>query len=171
MRSESGVTLIELVVVLAVLSLATSLALLSGSAVVRSSQASRAASRLLDHIAIARMSAVAQTAKWRLNWDPPATPGSTVVRGYRVESCVGSPCASWVEQDRYQLEDGLGLAVPMGGSGPNPLQFNPDGFYSGPTVEITVCRVQTEPSGAETCQSGYAGRTIRIHANTGVIEH
>lgn len=170
MRSESGVTVVEMLVVIAVIALTASLALLSGSGVIRSSQASRAASRLLDHIAIARMSSVAQTATWRLRFDTPIS-GSTVVRGYTVESCSASPCASWIEQDRYELEDGLGLAVPFSGSIPDPLQFKPDGFYDGGTVEISICRVKTYSGGVEACQSGYAGRTIRIHANTGVIEH
>lgn len=172
MRSESGVTLVEVVVALAVIALAASLAMVSGAAIIRSGQASRATSRLLDHIAIARMSAVAQTAKWRIRFDVPP-PGSTVVRGYTVESCAVSSCSggSWVERARYVLQDQLGLAVPFSGSTPDHLMFNPDGFFPNPTTEISVCRIQVGAGGVETCQSGYDGGTIRIHGNTGVIEH
>lgn len=172
MRSESGVTLVEVMVALAVIALTASLAMVSGSAIIRSGQASRATSRLLDHIAIARMSAVAQTAKWRIRFDAPP-PGSTVVRGYTVESCAVSPCSggSWAERARYELQDQLVLQVPFSGGNPDPLMFNPDGFFPNPTTEISVCRVQVGVGGVETCQSGSVGRTLRIHGNTGVIEH
>lgn len=171
MRSESGVTLVEVTVALAVIALMTSLAMLSGSAIIRSGQASRAASRLLDHIAIARMSAVAETREWRIRFDDPTPPGSAVVQGYTVESCPVNSCATWTEEDTYELQDGLGIQVLFNGGKPIKLQFNPDGFYSGPTTEISICQIQVNPGGIETCKSGSAGRTIRIHGNTGVIEH
>lgn len=170
MRSQSGYTVIELVVVLAIISLIASMALLSGSAMMRSARVSSTFSKLVDDIAVARMRAISQSALWKIKFDQPS-PGDSVVQEYSLQSCSPTPCSGWDLEATVQLEEGMGIQVPLTGSGePKELQFNKNGFFAGSTMTLKVCRIQTNGVGNKVCQ--YSGsRTLTVHGHTGVLEY
>lgn len=170
MRSESGLTLIETAVALSIIALLAGLAVLSGSSMLRSAQISRAISKLNDHLALARMSAIARSETWRIQFDSPPA-GSMVVRSWVVEYREPGGATWTAFDDPYTLEDGLAIEVPFEGGHPVPLQFNRFGrFGREQNIDLKVCRVQSD-AGVESCQSGSVGRVIRIHGKTGVVEY
>ncbi len=170
LRDESGLTLAELMVSLAILSFMVGLAVLSGSSTLRAAHLSQATSQLANDLAVARMSAIARSETWRVRFLPPVV-GSTVINQYVVESRI--PNGSWLQQgEDRKLAYGLGMAVPFESGEPVSLQFNRFGrFGRDVDTEIPICRIQTNLDSTQECQPDSVGRTIRIYANTGVMEY
>lgn len=170
MRSESGLTLVETVVTLAIIALMAGMAVFSGSSMIRSAERSQAMSKLTDDLAVARMSAIARSETWRIRFDAPQPPGSTVVRSWIVEYRKPGDSTWTTYGETYTLGDGLGLEVPIEGGLPVTLQFNRFGrFGRGENTYLTVCPIVDGAGGVKQCQQGIALRTIRLQANTGAM--
>lgn len=172
MRSQSGLTMIELVVALGLLTLLAGFAVSAGGTMVRKAQEGRAATTLVDAIALARMNAIAKDRPWRISFTR-ATPASTVAQEMLLESCANPPtCSVWVPESEPRLiRDRLALHVPTSGGAFIELQFTGSGYFIGPAQEIGVCGLLELANKDKHCQSGTLNRVVRIHAHTGLVDY
>jgi prepilin-type N-terminal cleavage/methylation domain-containing protein len=177
MRSQHGLSLVELVVVVALIALFSGMAMLSGTHLIMSSRMSKAASAMADSVSLSRQNAIGRYEQWRIQFVPNPIPGSQIIHGYLLESCPlavsdpGSACTGgWTTQREVHLDGGLGLLPVAGGAPVVTLVFDRTGQFLGSTTEIRICIVVKDAYGAELCQAGSIGRLIRVHAFTGFVE-
>ncbi|MDB4896524.1 MAG: hypothetical protein JWN15_2786 [Firmicutes bacterium] len=177
MRDENGLTLIELVVVVALIALLSGIATLSSVHLLMSSRMSRAASAMADSVSLSRQNAIGRYEQWRIQFVPNPIAGSQVFHSYLLESCPltvsapGAACAGgWTTQREVDLDGGLGLLPAAGGAPVATLVFDRTGQFLGSTTEIRVCIVAKDANGAEICQVGSIGRLIRVHGFSGFVE-
>jgi prepilin-type N-terminal cleavage/methylation domain-containing protein len=154
MKERDGYTVIEMLVVLAILALMSAFAVLAGASMVTSSQVYRGIARVTYNIALSREQAIGRYEQWRVRL---LTSGSSPAQEYVVESCTlpvatpGQPCtAGWVQQGQSITMTGVGLQATAGGQPVTQLIFDrtgqfyvPDtsGAYQQIEAKVTVCTV------------------------------
>lgn len=183
MRSEGGVSLVEVVVSVAMLALMAALATISGAGFLESARLSRVASQFADNVSIARENAMAKYERWRIRFLPVAA-GSDLARIYVLERCGvpvgGFDCnQAWALERTVQIEPGIAMRIPVVPPPTNvmtALTFDRTGQHLSdfsppvPVIEIEICKARTDPGGTLACRPGTTGRLIRIRTFSGIIE-
>jgi prepilin-type N-terminal cleavage/methylation domain-containing protein len=167
MRSQAGFSLVETVVAVGLLAVVAGGTAFAVRQMLWKSQVSRAASRLVDGITLARTRSVATHTLWRIAFDPPDPPNSEVTQGFVLQACAPD-CSTPPWEKHYEIKDGLGLKLPRAEPGFVDLRFTQAGRYAGSTLTIDICSIQVT-NGIEECET--IGATVKIHANTGRLEY
>jgi type II secretory pathway pseudopilin PulG len=177
MRDQSGQSLVELVVVVALIALFSGMATFSSVHLLMSSRISRAASAMADSVSLSRQNAIGRYEQWRIQFVPNPIPGSRVFHSYLLESCPltvtapGSACTgTWSTEREVHLDGGIGVLPLSDGAPVATLVFDRTGQFLGSTTELRVCVVAKDINGAEICQVGSTGRLIRVHGFSGFVE-
>lgn len=174
MRDQSGVTLLEVVIAVAILALVSGLATLAGVGFLNSSKTSKARTEFADSVSLTRESAIARYERWRIRFIPHPVAGSGIIRTYVLESCplpVGNPgtaCTDdleWTEQQRVHLAPGIGLVTTV-----TTITFDRTGRFMDSDSNFEICPVIKNEDNSEVCRTGPHARTVRIRQFSGIIE-
>lgn len=177
-RRQSGLSLVELTVALAIIALTTSMAALSLASLNGYLKVTSTVALLSDTIAKARLDALSRY-EYRAVEIPAPQAGTLVVDHVVIRacnlslvSCNPDDAAAWPQVATVPAGEGMGFVYPSNGAGASyDIVFT----YMGSSTlremaDIGVCHVYRDSLGRLQCRDGAAAKTVRIRMVTGIVQ-
>jgi len=164
-RDTRGMTLVELAVALALLTILSATAMVTVATFLHGAEVSQVVSGLVGDLAEARMRAIATATRHRVLFPAHSNPASTVVTGYQL---CAEPCAEPDLIRHVTLTDSMGIEIPAG----TAIEFMASGRNSLATdTALTICRIETKQDGSIACDPSASTKRVTVYGSTGVITY
>ncbi|HLN60980.1 MAG TPA: prepilin-type N-terminal cleavage/methylation domain-containing protein [Symbiobacteriaceae bacterium] len=178
MRRQSGLSLVELTVALAIIALTTSLAAVSLVSLNGYMKVTSTVALLSDTVAKTRLDAMSRY-EYRAVEIPAPQAGTLVVDYVVIRSCNLSQVACnaneaslWPQVAIVRAGEGMGFVSPTAdATAPYEIVFTDLGSSTlREMADIGVCHVYRDASGLLQCQGGVSAKTVRIRMVTGIVQ-
>lgn len=173
---QSGLSLVELAVALAIIALTTSLAALSLVALNGYMKVTSTVALLSDTIATTRLDALSRN-EYRAVIIPAPQPGTLVVDHVLITrcqaNCIVEEAAQWPAVGPPVRAEGMGFVYPDPDdvSHPYEIVFDPiaGAHMRNRDTDIQLCHVYQDAAGVPQCQTNATAKTVRIRWVTGIV--